>query len=318
METQAFSFADIIPIIKKRFKILVLVGAVAGILASIFSGPSFIKPRYTSTAIYYPSNLSPYSKETRTEQLLQLFESTDIRKKLVSKFDLYTKYEIDSGAPSSKFYMNAMLNERISINKTKYESVEITIQDEDPQVAFDMVNEMRNQLNLKARELQREKSYEIVNMRKREVQEHQAHIDSLINKMVSLGKEYGVIEYEAQAAQVIEGYFDLLASGKSENSSSVKEAKMMLEGLKTKGPEFKYLYEVLEFSSEEFGEMILDYQRSLNDIKKELTYLNEVVSPEVADKKSYPIRWIILFTAVFSSVLFTLVALLLFDRKTVA
>ena len=49
-------------------------------------------------------------------------------------------------------------------------------------------------------------------------------------------------------------------------------------------------------------------------VNKKLTYTNTVGFPEVADKKSYPIRWLIVLLSFFGSVLFTLIVLLFNHR----
>ena len=43
----------------------------SAILAGVFSGPTFITPKFESHAIVYPANIEPYSDESETEQMLQ-------------------------------------------------------------------------------------------------------------------------------------------------------------------------------------------------------------------------------------------------------
>ena len=91
-----FNILPLAILLGKWIKAIVVVIAVSGIAAFIFSGPAFIKPKFKSTAVVYPSNLIPYSSETSTEQLLQLFNSEDIRNGIIQKFDLAAHYGIDS------------------------------------------------------------------------------------------------------------------------------------------------------------------------------------------------------------------------------
>jgi capsular polysaccharide biosynthesis protein len=72
---------------KWRYHLLVIV-IITAILAMIFSGPSFITPKYESHAIAYPANVEPYSDESETEQMLQILNSQDIIDSMVNKFDL--------------------------------------------------------------------------------------------------------------------------------------------------------------------------------------------------------------------------------------
>ena len=73
---------------------------------------------------------------------LQLFDFVEIREGLLDKFSLYVRHGLTPGDPKYMYYANLLYQERVSISPTRYESVEITCQDEDPQVAKDMVDEL--------------------------------------------------------------------------------------------------------------------------------------------------------------------------------
>lgn len=310
---EQFSFGDIIPIIKRNFKFIFGLSLLALVLSAVFSGPSFIRPRYKSTAIIYPSNLTPYSKETRTEQLIQLLQSSDIRTTLIDKFDLYKKYEIERGQPGSKFLVEESYNKFVGVNKTKFESVEISVEDYSPDTAYLMVKEILSEVNLKARQLQREKSNEILKMTEEQIKAYTHHLDTIEKRLNELRLEYGLLDYEMQTQEVTQGYFRMAAAGKG--GASLAKAEKILEGLQKHGGEFERLSMLKELGEEELAELYTDNQSARNDVTKALTYVNEVVSPSVADKKSYPIRWLLVFTAVFSTALFTTILLLLFNGK---
>ncbi|WP_170227084.1 Wzz/FepE/Etk N-terminal domain-containing protein [Luteibaculum oceani] len=310
---EQFSFGDIVPLIRKNFKVIAGLTILAGVLAGIFSGPSFIKPRFKSSAIVYPSNLSPYSKETRTEQLIQLLQSSDIRDTLVKKFDLYKKYEIEAGKPGAKFEVEKAYNDFVGINKTKFESIEINVEDYSPDTAMLMVREIITQVNLKARKLQREKSAEILVMTGEQIDYYEAHLDSVEKRLNELREQYGLLDYETQTQEVTQGYFRVAAAGKG--GEAKRKAEKILEGLAKHGGEFQRLSVLKELGEEELAELYTENQSALNDINKKLTYTNEVVSPAVPDKKSYPIRWLIVFTAVFATALFSTLLLLVFNAS---
>lgn len=310
-----FSFAELTRIIQKRLKFILGIAVIAAILAIIFSGEAFIKPRYKSSSIVYPSNISEYSEESRTEQLQQLFESSDIRDSIINKFSLYSHYDIDSTGGSSRFFVINEFGSHVQIKKTKYESVEIIVEDEDPKLAFQMTQELLHQVDLKARNLQRIKSQEIVKMTERRLEEQNLRVDSLDKRLNQLRKENGLLEYETQTQEATKGLYRLAAQGKS-GSKDYADAKNTLDNLIEHGGEFKKLYEQSELANEFYNKLMEEHQVALNDIRKELTYLNTIVYPEIADKKHYPVRWLIVFTAVFSSVLFSIVVFLFTDKKT--
>lgn len=312
-----FSFSELVRIVRKRLMLIAALAVVAGILAAIFSSETFIKPRFKSTAVAYPSNISEYSDESRTEQLLQLFESSDIRDSIIKKFDLYKHYEIAENEPASRFYVINEYNSRFTFRKTKYEAVEAVVEDESPKLAYEMTSELLKLVNLKARQLQREKSEEIVNMTLRQLHEQEVRLDSLDRALNRMRQEDGLLEYEMQTQEATRGLYRLAASGK-QGSEAYNQAKRTLDNLIAKGGAFKKLYEQHELANEFYNKLMEQHQTALNDIRKELTYLNLVVYPEQADKKHYPVRWLIVFTAVFASVLFSVVFFLFTEKAEVA
>ncbi len=311
---QEFSFSYLVKIIVKRFKILAIACIAALALSVIFSGPTFIKPRYHSLAVIYPSNISPYSSETRTEQLLQLCEASDIRDTLLEKFNLAESYEIDPTAPGGRTFLLEEYNSRVLIEKTRYESVQIKIEDEDPETAYLMVKELLKQVNLKARRLQRAKSMEIVEMRERQINEQRIYKDSLNTILSTLRNEKGLVNFDIQMQEVLHGYYRMMASA-SKSGASIKKTEELIDNLKSDGLYFKYIYDEAIGANIRYNELMDEYGMAINDIRKELTYVNEIISPEVPDKKSYPVRWLIVFTVVVSTALFCLVAFLFAENK---
>ncbi|MFN9325573.1 MAG: hypothetical protein ACK6A5_09320, partial [Flavobacteriales bacterium] len=126
------NFSGFLPLIQRQWRLFVVVGLTAATLSGIFSGPTFIKPRYMSTATVYPVNLNSYSIETRTDQLLQLLESNSIRDSLIKQFDLAKVYEVDTTANGGYFALYNEFNDRVEITKTRFESVQVEIVDENP------------------------------------------------------------------------------------------------------------------------------------------------------------------------------------------
>jgi hypothetical protein len=92
-----------------------------------------MEPRYKSSATVYPVNLNSYSIETRTDQLLQLLESNSIRDSVIKRGSgCRSQYEIDTAANGGYFALLQRVHERVEISKTRYESVQTRVVDEDP------------------------------------------------------------------------------------------------------------------------------------------------------------------------------------------
>ena len=132
---EQFKTDEIIGILAKEWKKLAAVAILAIVIGAIGSSDLVIKPLFKSNAIVYPVNLSPSSEESNTEQLLQYFHSEEVKNAVAKKFDLYNHYEIDADSKQKEFLLSGMFKERVSIGSTLYESIEINVKDESPELA---------------------------------------------------------------------------------------------------------------------------------------------------------------------------------------
>ena len=181
------------------WKILLGVAIVAAFLAVVFSSPKFIPQKFTSKAILYPSNLGQYGSETPLEQMLQYLQSNSIRDSVITKFNLYDEYDIDPKGANSAFYMIGEYGDHVSIEETEHESVRIIVVSQDPVKAKEMVEEIIDQVNLKIRNTEREKYWEVVEINKNLLERMKLRMDSLENKMQKISMEHKIIDLPSQA-----------------------------------------------------------------------------------------------------------------------
>jgi hypothetical protein len=62
-----------------------------------------------------------------------------------------------------------------------------------------------------------------------------------------------------------------------------------------------------------YAKLQFEYENALKDVSKILTYSNMVTRPIPADKKSTPIRWLIVLVSVVSSLFVAFLVLLFMD-----
>jgi len=308
------NFDRFIELISSKWKLFAMVGIIAVFVSGVLSGPTFIKPRYVSSATVYPVNLNSYSIETRTDQLLQLLRSNSIRDSLIVKFDLVNAYDVDTTVNAGYFALYNEFAERVDITKTLYESVDIDVTDEDPVRARNMVNEMLVQVNLLARRLQREKSSEVLNIAKRALEHASYKLDSVESRLDILRNTAGMLAYETQAKELTKGYVRMLNTG----SSQAQRDKLlsMIKDLESKGGEFRRLTELSDMFRINYDHLLTHHEEVVNDMTKELTYTNVIVYPEVSDRKVYPVRWLIVFLATASALFLCFLMVVWRDRKS--
>jgi len=91
-----FNSKNIVDILLKWKLHLAIIVVVTVAVSAIISSPLVITPLYKSYTVVYPSNISPYSDENETEQMVQILQSRDIRDSVIMKFDLARHWKIDS------------------------------------------------------------------------------------------------------------------------------------------------------------------------------------------------------------------------------
>jgi hypothetical protein len=283
-----FNSKNVIDIVLKWKLQLVVVIVAAVLLSVLFSSPIFITPLYKSNCLLYPSNISPYSDESETEQSVQIFQSRDIRDSLVRKFNLAKHWGIDSSYKHFESTLVWEYSQRVHVNKTPFEAVEIEIWDQDPIMARDLILAMLDAYNKKIRAMHKEKFGEVVLNYNFIMGVKKGYMDSLKTRAQDLGIKYGLLEYQAQTREVMRAY--LSTGGGSVRSA---EAKAMKKNLEEKGGEMMMLSEMMRSESDAFSTMKMDADRALLDYNRDYTYVNVLSKPFVADKKGYPIRWLI-------------------------
>jgi len=307
--------ADIFKMLARYSRPLIIVGVVSLVASAIFSGPAFIKPKYKSFAILYPTNLIAYGQESPTEQLVQLLQSADIRDQLISTFNLSKHYDIDTVRnPFHRSDVVKMFEQNVSVSKTEYESAEINVYDTDPLIAAAIVDSMIHFMNLKARELQRSKTAELFAVAKRRMDSKKAEMDSVENLVKDYRMKYGLLDYKAQSRE----YSKALARATVKGSQKgIAEAKQLLNILAEKGGDFNIWNEHLWRIRGNYNDLKAEYETAYKDLHKELTYENIVTSPSPSDKKAYPIRWLIVLVAVAASLFLSFLVMLFMEAKQV-
>lgn len=272
----------------------------AAALGAVFSGPSFITPMYKSEAILYPSNVSAYSDETFTEQMLQIMESQDIMDSVVNNFDLMKHYEIDK---SYKYWKTALIGEyrdNVSISKTPYDAVKIKVLDKDPQIACDMVYDIIRLYDQKVGKLHKIKRLEAVNMFKDQLDGKAAFIDSLKKELAQITSEHNILNYTYLSGENSISYF---------NNNN--------DDTKTFMPEVINLVELITNESANYSDVKLEYELELRFYESDMTFSNVISEPFVADKKSYPVRWVIVALCGISALVLSVFVVYIFDRKDI-
>ena len=200
-----------------------------------------------------------------------------------------------------------MINEyrsKIKIGKTPYEAVSITVMDKDPFVACDIAKDILNFYDHKVHDLHKQKVAEVVDMYDMQLRMKQDDIDSLKQCLTDLATNYGVLNYSGQLREVTRGFIN--------GSAKATELKDNLEhyGADAVDLETKIIAEANTYSL-----IKKDYEQNLRFFNSNLTYSNIVTEPFPADKKAFPVRWVVVALCGLGAMLLSILVIFIIENR---
>ena len=150
------SLLDIVVLLYKWRKRILLGTLIAGIVTALIS--LTLDNYYKSSTLFYaasPDMTRPlpigdaahytriYGNGEDLDRLLSIAKSNTVNNYLIEEFNLYDHYEIDSTSLKGKSKMLLKLGKLYSINKTKFDAINLAVEDKDPKMAAQMANAAR-------------------------------------------------------------------------------------------------------------------------------------------------------------------------------
>ncbi|MEA1898574.1 MAG: hypothetical protein U9N53_13020 [Bacteroidota bacterium] len=322
----SFSSTNLILYLYSKRKPLILIASFAAIVSVIIS--LTIAPRYRSTVIMFPasgvsisqalvstttdnqkSGILSFGEEEEVEQLLQILHSEEIKQKLVQKYNLFEHYDIKEDVKYKYTLLNARMKKNISFRKTEYMSVNISVLDEDPQIAADMANEIAALLDSTMNRMQKERAEKAFQIVSNEYLLLQSEIKEIEDSLTSLG-ELGIYDVEAQSVGLNEAWLSALSE---DNMSLANKLEYQIEILGIYGGNYIFLKKFLEDESRRLSLLKDKYTRAKVDTEQSLPHTFIVDRAEKAEKKAYPKKSLIVLLSVFSSLIFGIFGLIFID-----
>ncbi len=324
--SQLFNSVTILYFLWRWRKLLIIITFSSAIISAAVS--LMITPKFQSKVIMFPTSTNSISKaliadnygdkkdimelgeEEQAEQLLQVLHSSLIRDKVVEKFDLYTHYKID---PKSKYRQTKLIqqyNSNIKFTRTKYMAVEISVMDKDPQMAADIANTISSLLDSVMSDMQKERSIKAFQI----VEQTYSKLNNDINKMedsLAWLRSKGVFDYESQSERIFETLSKEVARG---NTPGIKALQSELDTLAKYGGAYVSLRDALEHEKKQLVTIKLKYEEAKIDAEEFIPHKFIVDRAYKAEKKSYPVRWLIVIVSTFSTFFLALIGIIIFEN----
>ena len=302
---------EIFRVLFSRKKHILLITIISMAMAYVFTMPFFVKPIYKSTAYVYPSNFGLYSEESQTEQILQFLQSNDIRLYLYKKYNLAQHYKIDTTKKTHMFAFDEAYDKRVGISITKYESVEIKVEDYSQDTAKLLVNGIIEAVNWLIEKEHREKYTEDVSNAKIYLDYKQHQLDSSQHVLDELSTKYGIVDMRIQLKEAARSYYskDMNGNGKLPE---------LLTSLGKYGAEFVKMNSYLENQIRDYAEAVTLYQKRLSDLHAKKTFTAMASKPTYPVVASWPKRNMIMLITGISIFVLACIYFVFIDKAKVA
>jgi uncharacterized protein involved in exopolysaccharide biosynthesis len=305
---------------------IVMIAALAG--SWFFSLPWFVTPKYKSIVIMFPASTNSVSKallsdqqakgqdlmafgeDEQAEQLMQILNSNKIRDRVITKFNLMEHYGIDS---TSRYKYSNLYDEydrNIKFRRTQYMAVQITVFDRDPQFAADIANQIAQLLDTTKNQMQRQRSVQGLKIVEGEYAALQQDVKVIVDSLVTLGA-LGVNDFEYQSQVLNQQMAIAIMNG---NRTAQAALQKRLDILGKYGGIFMSLKNALEFKTEQLTLLQTKLKEAKVDAQEDLPQKFIVSDAYKAEKKSYPIRWLVMLVSTLSALFIAIITIMVIEK----
>lgn len=310
---------DLLGFLWKNRKSILIIGFIAAVVSSFVA--LVIEEKFESTVTLYPSKtssvsfgeinnedqtVSKFGEEEEAEQMLQILESAKIREEIIAKFDLLNHYEIDTTGKYIFTELNETYADNISFTRNKNGAVLITVLDKSPDTAALIANEIADLFDRTKNAMIHARAITDFNIKKEKLKKLESEMQSLRDTM-SVLSSLGVV-----TADAYQGLTDAMLKARDQKTKN--EYKQKLAMTEKFGSLLKAFQIETEFLSERIATLKSSYEQAETDANSFPSHKFTVEEASPAEKKSYPVRWLIVVISSLSSVLFTCIVLL-FNEK---
>ena len=306
-------------------KPLIIVSLSSAVFSFIFSSPPFVYPRYKSTVILFPSTTYSVSKallpqqfgvnqdvlqfgeEQQAEQLLQILNSDEIKNRIIDEFNLMNHYRINTKTRFKYTKLQKKYNKNISFRRTEFMSVEIKVLDESPDTAAMIANRIAELLDEVKNKIQKERAVKALSIVENEYLTLKKEIEDKENQLTEL-RYKGVHDYERQVAALTEQLGSAIVK-EGPGSRKAKEINNMLDTLAKYGGLYVSLRDELSLLKEELVKLKTKFDQAKVDVNEFLPATFKVNMAYPAERKTYPVRSLIVLLSFLSSFVFTMIVI---------
>ena len=313
-ETVDLSLSALFKIIWRNKRLLSTIALVTLIVSSVIS--LVLTEYYKSSAVIFPArinslslnesaikrgNISDFGQEEEAEQLLQIINSEAVQELVIKKNDLYDHYEIDQSEKYARSKIRQTYNGYVTAKRTKYNSIDISVIDEDPIMAASIANSISEFTDTVKNRMIQDRAKTSMTMIDKENGRLEKVLISVNAELDSL-QELGVMG-NMERASLLEAY----GSARGEVANRLSR---QLDINRSLGDEYDLRTKERDLVLVQIARFRNFRNQFVADAGIDIPQKFVVDRAVPADKKAYPVRWLIVAGSIFSILMFTLILLI--------
>ena len=315
--------SHLILFVYNRLQIFIIVGIVAAVVSSTVS--LIMEEKFESSVIMFATTQSSigqqfyeemnsgdilsYGETEDAERLLQLLNSSLVRGEIIKLHNLAEHYEIKVSEPGGRTLLQKEYNSNVSASLTRYGSIRVAVMDKDPQLAKVIANHLVQLTDSLANKLRNERAQLAYELSKQSYDKALNEIQTAEDKLGKLHQQ-GIYNFEAQVEGLTVQYGTAVANNNMKGARTIQND---LDRISKLANEYNELANFLEPAYEQLATLKKRHDQLKVDAETRLPSSLVVDMAEAADKKSYPVRWMIVVVSVLSTLAMTLITLLVLD-----
>ncbi len=168
-----FNSVDLLLFMWKKRVILLGVSFLAAVASIVIS--IMITPMFEASVVMFPTsntsvskellvqafsghpNVFDFGEEEQAEQLLQVLNSEPLRSRITEKYDLMKHYKINPNGKYPRTELMDQFKSNINFRLTEYMAVEISVMDENPEMAANIANDISDLVDTVFNDMKRER-----------------------------------------------------------------------------------------------------------------------------------------------------------------
>lgn len=310
-------------LIKWRYHIIVI----CFIAALVSAGASFmIEEKFRSAVIMFAApqhsigeqfyedtkknDLLQYGDKEDGERLLQILQSDRIRERIIQKYNLWEHYDIKVDQKGANTLMQKEYDSNVNSRLTRFGSIEIEVLDKLNSRASDMANDIAYLADSVANKLRNDRAMQAFNYVSGSLDQVREEIRVLEDSLGVL-YSYGVYDFSKQIEGLNEQYATAIVAGRNKEAETLRQ---QMDRLSFYATVFNKLSSLIESGYEREAVLKKRYDLMSIDANSQMpsTFVLDYASP--ADKKAYPIRWLIVVMSVIAAFVVTVIAILILEN----